>query len=53
MGKVVKMPAASRPEQIASLIPRSRNGTALVPPGRAVTASGSASGASVSSPPKV
>ena len=32
MGKVVKMPAASRPEQIASLMPRSRNGTALVPP---------------------
>jgi hypothetical protein len=26
MGKVVKMPAASRPEQIASLTPRSRNG---------------------------
>ena len=26
MGKVVKMPAASRPEQIASLMPKSRNG---------------------------
>ena len=31
MGKVVKMPAASRPEQIASLMPKSRKGTALVP----------------------
>ena len=26
MGKVVTMPWAARPEQIASLIPRSRNG---------------------------
>jgi len=28
MGNVVTMPAAARPEQIASLMPRSLNGTA-------------------------
>ena len=28
MGKVVTMPAAARPEQIASLMPKSLNGTA-------------------------
>ena len=50
MGKVVKMPAASRPEQIASLMPKSRNGTALVPSGVAASDPGGGSGASVSSP---
>ena len=29
MGNVVRMPAAARPEQIASLIPKSLNGTAF------------------------
>jgi hypothetical protein len=28
MGNVVRMPAAARPEQIASLMPKSLNGTA-------------------------
>ena len=68
MGKVVKMPAASRPEQISSRMPRSRNGTAgVMPPllaglaaslpapvpGRAVTDPGERAGACASSPLKV
>jgi hypothetical protein len=31
MGNVVRMPAAARPEQIASLMPKSLNGTAREP----------------------
>ena len=52
MGKVVKMPAASRPEQIASLMPKSRNGTACVSArsGRAVTNPADVAGSCVSSP---
>ena len=65
MGKVVKMPAASRPRQISSLMPKSRNGTAWVSPppvmspgasfpdpalGRAVTDPGSEASGSVVSP---
>ena len=30
IGKVVRMPAAARPELISSLMPKSRNGTASV-----------------------
>src|SRR5271169_4221216 len=56
MGNVVKMPAASRPEQISSLIPRSRNGTACAAPsagplvGSAASRPGSVPGKAVTDP---
>jgi len=50
IGKVVTMPAASRPELIASLMPKSRNGTASVFSGVSVLVGRAVTDASVSSP---